>query len=357
MVSRITLRQASMMFILTTLSPAIRLFPVVCARYGGTAGWLAPIVGAAGLVAVLAVLHGLFKNGQVTNLSEAFNAALGRKIGKALLVVYLLWTLALFSLYVRYYAERLVSSLFTNVNLDFFVIAMLILVFFAARTKLTALARFSEISILIFCVVFAVFFAVLVPTLRLGNVLPVTHHDAPGILRSSLPVVSIWGYITLFFFLDIKNAGDIKKHGRNMVLILALTTALMVFLVVGSLGPDVAQRMSLPFFRASKLIDVMQPFDRFEAVLSSIWVFADFILITAFAFIIMNIIKRLFNLTQARFLSGPVVLFGYAGSFLPVSAFELERFSNSPITHAVNITLCIAIPALALWVGKIRRKV
>ena len=346
------------MFILATLSPAVRLFPTICSRYGGTAGWLAPVVGAVVPAVIITVLYAIFKNGRVRGLGEAFEAAFGKWPAKLLLIAYIAWTGILFLLYVRYYAERLTSSLFTSSGPDFFIIAMFILVFYAARAKITALARFSEISMLVFAVVFAVFFVSLLPTWKVQNVMPVTYHDALPVLRSVYPVVGIWGFITLFFFLDghIENMGDIKKHARNMILIIAGTTALMMFMVVGSLGPDTAARMPLPFFKVSKLIDIMQSFDRFEAVLSSMLVIADFILITVFVFVISSLVKKLFGLSESRYLAGPVVMLGYAGSLLiSSSAYELERFSANPLTHAVNLTFCLVIPVLALAAGRVRR--
>jgi len=346
------------MFMLATIPPAIRLFPSVGARYGGAAGWLAPVVGVIAPLVIVVILHALFKRGNFADLHDAFRASVGGFLAKVLLTAYLVWTFALFLLYVRYYAERMTASLFTSVNLDFFIIAMLLLVFFAARAKVAALARFSEISILIFAVVLAVFAISLLPTLRLGNVMPVTHYDIAPVIRSSYPIVSVWGFITLFFFLKIDNTKDIKKHGVKTALILAGATMVMLFLVVGSLGPNVAARMPRPFFQVSRLIDIMQSFDRFEAVLSSILVIADFILITAFVFIMMNIIKKLFGLREAKFLAGPIVMLGYAGSLgLAASTFELERVSNSPAMHAVNLALCLAVPAVVLAVGKVRRRV
>ena len=358
MTKGITVRQACAMFMLATMPPAIRLFPSVGARYAGAAGWLAPVIGVIVPLVLAVILHALFKSGKFTDLHEAFNAAVGGFLAKILLTLYLVWTFALFLLYVRYYAERMASSLFASVNLDFFIIAMLLLVFLAARAKLAALARFSEVAILIFAVALAVFALSLLPTLRLGNVMPVTHYDIAPVIRSSYPIVSVWGFITLFFFLKIDNAKDIKKQGVKTSLILAGATVVMLFLVVGSLGPDVAARMPRPFFQVSRLIDIMQSFDRFEAVLSSILVIADFILITAFVFIMMNIVKKLCGLSEARFLAGPIVMLGYAGSLvIAASTFELERVSNSPTPHAVNLVLCLVVPAVALAVGKARGRV
>ncbi|MCL2408647.1 MAG: spore germination protein [Oscillospiraceae bacterium] len=354
---KISTRQVYIMFILTTLSPAIALFPSFVARHGSAAGWIAPIAASVGLIAVIAVLHGLFKSGRFADLHGVFGGTFGKWSAKPLLTVYLLWTFALFLLYVRYYAERIVASMFTSVNPDFFIISMLIVVFFASRAKLSAIARFSEVAILVFAVIFAVFFVSLIPTLRAIHVLPVTHYDAVPVLRSAYPIVSVWGFITLFFFLgEHIEKPDLKSFAKKAVLILSVATALMIFLVVGSLGPDTAARMPWPFFSAAKLIDIMQSFDRLEAVLSSIWVIADFILITVFVFIITNIVKKLFNLRESRYLTGPVAMLGYAGSLLlAANTRELELFAASSTTHAVNLVLCVGVPVLALAIGKMRR--
>ena len=357
--SKISTHQVLIMFALTVLSPAIRLFPSICALGGGAAGWIAPVISVAAPLIALAVLHALFKSGKPGSLADAFDMSLGRIAGRILLALYLVWTVILFLVYVRYYAERIVSSLFPNTNPDFFIITMLALVLFVARGELKYLARFSEIALLIFAVVFALFFASLLPTFKAENVLPVTYHDALPVMRSSYPIVSIFGYITLFFFFGdyVKDKRDIRKRGVPAVLLLAGFTALMLLLVIGSLGPDAASRMPLPFFKVSKLINIMQSFDRFEAVLLSVWVVADFILIAVFAFLIMNIAKKLFALPEAKHLASPIAMLGYAGGILiATSRFELEKFSESYAAHAVNLAFCIGIPAAALAIGKLRRR-
>ena len=358
--SKISMRQLFVMFALTTLSPAIRMFLTICSRHGGAAGWLAPIVSVLVPLVIVGVLAAIFKSGKLGGMADAFDAALGRTMGKILLAIYLVWTILMFLLYLRYYVERILASLFTNTQPDFFIITMLAVVLLVARGELKYLARFSEVAVLLFAVVFALFFASLLPTFKAANVLPVTYYDALPVLRSSYPIVSVWGYITLFFFLGdyVKDKRDIKKRGIRTALTLAGLTALMVFIIVGSLGHDAAARMPLPFFKVSKLVGVMQSFDRFESVLQSVWVIADFILIAVFVFLIASMTKKLFALRQPRYLASPIVLLGYAGSLgIAASRFELERFSESYAAHIINLTLCLVIPMITLAVGKLRRTI
>jgi hypothetical protein len=114
--------------------------------------------------------------------------------------------------------------------------------------------------------------------------------------------------------------------------------------------------MAMPFFSATKLINVMQSFDKLEAVLLSVWVVSDFIIITMFVFFITHILQKLFNTAESKHLATPVVFFGYIGGiFLAASRFELETYSNSNLTLTMNITTGFVLPILALAVGKLRK--
>jgi len=357
--NKITIRQIFILFILSTFSPAIRLFTQICSDYGKIAGWTAPIISVIALFIIINVLNAFFKNNNEANLSDIFDISLGKIAGKTLLVLYLIWTILLYFLYVRYYAERLLSSIFPNTNIRFFIIIMLIMALFSARGKIETFARFSEFSILLFTFIFIVFFILLAPTVKLSNLLPITYYDAWPALKSSYPVVGIWGYITLLFFLgdNIKNKNEIKKSSKKAIWYLAIMTMLMMITVVGSLGYKNAERMPLPFFNATKLINFMQSFDRFEAVLLSAWVISDFIVITVFAKIIANIGKKLFNVSVIKYFGSPIILLGYAGSlYLATNRYELEIFSEN-VAILVNIAFCYLIPIIVLIIGKLRKKI
>ena len=357
--NKITIRQIFILFILSTFSPAIRLFTQVCSDYGKIAGWTAPIISVIALFIIINVLNAFFKNNNEANLSDIFDIVLGKIAGKTLLVLYLLWTILLYFLYVRYYAERLLSSIFPNTNIRFFIIVMLIMIFISARGKIETFARFSEYSFILFTIIFIAFFVLLMPTMKLSNLLPITYYDAWPALKSSYPVIGIWGYVTFLFFLgdNIKNKNEIKKYSKKAIWYLAIMTTLMMITVVGSLGYLNAERMPLPFFNVTKLISFMESFDRFEAVLLSAWVISDFIVITVFAKVIANIGKKLFNVSEIKYFASPIILLGYAGSlFLATNRYELETFSER-VALITNTTMCYIIPIIILIIGKLRKKI
>ena len=355
---KVSIRQIYILFLIAILSPSIRIFPNSCSEAAKTAAWVAPIISSVSYFVLYMVISAFFKKKGIHNLNDVFDAALGSIIGKILLTVYLLWSIFLFWLYIRYYAGRFLSTIFPNTDLRFFLIVMLVLVFIAARGKLETFIRFSEFAFILFVAIVLLLFVFLLPEIKLSNVYPVTYYDFFPALKASLRVSAIWGYLLLpFFFSDnFLNMDQIKKYGKQSTIFVVPMTMGLIAVVVGTVGYSVARRMPIPFFSAVKLISFIESFERFEAVMLAIWVAADFILITFFALVIMNIIKHLFSLSEVKYLATPVVSMGYIGSqYISAARFEREAVSIHFAIY-VNLILLYIVPILILFIGKLRKK-
>lgn len=356
---KITIRQVYILFILSTLSPTIRILPTSCAEVAKTAAWVAPIISSVGFIILYSVINAFFKKKNINNLSEVFNAAVGNIIGKILLTIYLIWCIVLYCLYIKYYAGRLLTSIFPNSDIRFFLVVMLAIVFMASRGKIETFVRFSEFTFLLFTLVLIAIFILLLPEVKLSNIYPVTYNDVVPAAEASIRISAIWSYLLLpFFFGDsIINKEKTKKYGKQATIWLVVFTVLILITVVGSLGPSVARRMPLPFFNSVKLITFIETFDRFESILLAVWVAADFVIISFFAVVIINIVKNLFSITETKYMATPVVLFGYIGSqYLSANRFELDLFSTK-CAIPVNLLLFFIVPITILFVGKIRKKI
>jgi hypothetical protein len=342
----------------STLSAAIRLFPSETAAISGAASWLTPLAGVVPLLLNFKVLNIMFKNNTYTNFGEVIEASLGRIMGKIIIVIFLLWMIILYFLYIRYYADRLLSSIYTSTDVRFFLLIMMLLVFMTTRGRIEAFTRFAEFSFLAFNAIMFAFFVLLLPSVKIENILPVTYYDIVPVIRASYPIAGIWCYLPLFFFIGDKvtDKGRINSYSKRTAIYLFVMNTLLIITVVGSIGPKVVQRMPLPFFNAVKVITFSELFDRMESVLLSVWVVSDFLVINSFAFIIMAICKQLFRLKEDKFLSAPLAFLGYSGSqFLTTSRFELKLFSNK-IGLPINIITCILLPFIIMIIGKLRKK-
>jgi spore germination protein (amino acid permease) len=323
------------------------------------AAWLAPLMSYMPLLVLFGALTSMFKKGRAQSLGDVFEFSIGKPAGKALLVFYLLWCVILYLLYIRYYAERLLSTIFPNTDIRFFIFVMMPLVFMAARGRFEVFTRFAELFFLVFTVIMSAFFLLLLPSVKLENLYPVTLYDLFPAAKAAYPVLAIWGYalLLLFFGEKVADKDKLSGHGKKAALFLVIMNTLIIVTVVGTIGTKVVQKMPIPFFSAIKAITVMETLNRFESVLLSMWVVSDFIVITVFALIIMRILERLFDAADVRQLSSPVALLGYSGSqYFTENRAELSAFSGK-IGLAGNLIFCFLIPLAVFVIGKLRKKI
>jgi hypothetical protein len=255
----------------------------------------------------------------------------------------------------------MLSTIFTTTDIRFFVISMMILIFLALRSRIETFARFTEIALLLFFVLFVGFFIFLIPTFKLENVWPVTYLDTLPILRASYPIIGSFCYYAFLPFIGSSIQKDMQAHKKESIIAIAflgvMTTLILVF-SIGSLGYRSAARMSLPFFSATKLINILQSFDRLEAILLSAWVVSDFIVIGMFGIILSHVLKSYFKTAAERNFATPLTFIGIVGGiFFASNRFELESFSTSVFASSMHVALGFVVPLLLLAVGKMRGKI
>lgn len=356
---KISVRQAMLLFIISTMSPAIRLFPQITAIMAGKAGWLAPLPAIIPLILLVFLVNSFFGKNKNVNLSDIYSDILGNIAGKIVVFLYIIWLLVLLSLYTRYYSERLLSSIMPDTSQVFLLISLLALVFIAARKGLVIIARANEVFFPLIIFTFLLAFLFSISDIKYRNLMNVSYIDALPVLKSSFNIVTVWGYYLLFFFFadKIQNIEYIKKFSFRGLIILFTTTFLMMIMTIGTLGSRLASHVSLPFFMVIKNISILEALDHFESILLAIWVISDFIIISMFTLIIANMFKSLLNLSHVRTTISPIVVFAGIGAlYMYGNRFELETFS-SRIAVFVNIIFEYIFPLIIFGIGKLRKKI
>lgn len=354
---KISTRQTFIVFFLLTATAAVRLFPQVAAKLAGTKGWLAPIVSIIPAILLIFMLHGFFKNNKKASLDDIFTKVLGKAIGKVVVSLYLVWILVLLALYIRYYAERIVSSIMSDTSMSFLIISILILAFFAVRNGIVPIARMVELFFIFLLTTCLIIFVLQLPQVRFENILNISYKDIWPIIKSSYAVAPIWGYITFAFFLGngINDKENIKKFGYQWLVLVSLFSLLILIVTIGVSGADVTSNMTLPFFSTVRNISLFDSINHVESIVVSIWIISDFTIITVFIYICSYIIKKLFSLSSSRPFVGPVTLLAGIGSmFLFGSRFELEVFSIR-VGLLFNSIFEYIIPAIVFGIGKLRK--
>jgi len=353
---KVSTYQIMLLFIMITLSPAIRLFPTLTVKEAKQAAWLTPAVSAAAMIVLVLIVQSFFINPDNLNLSDIYMKVLGRIPGWIIIFVHLIYIVFLTGLYVRYYAERITSSIMPETRLEFFIFVMMCLVFYVLRGGLVPFVRTVEFLYYVFVLVLLVTGLLTLPSVELTNFLPISYLDIIPVLESTHVILSIWSYfIFIFFFADkVNDREHIKKLGTRAVIGAMVLATWIIFATLGVLGQSLTARTSLPYLLSVKQISVLGMLERLESVTVALWVAADFVIITFMSYVTICIIKSLFNFTSTKTLSSPLVLLLFVISLaLARNRFELEK-ATRVLFIPLNLILGFGIPVLVFIIGKMR---
>jgi len=359
--NKISIQQLFTLALISLLTPVTRFLPSTSAESAGHAGWLVPILAALPYGLIIWCYSAIFKNDSDNapkGLADIYELVFGKVIGKAIIAFCMVWVSIVYFSQIRYYAERMVSTIFTGADMRFFIVIMMLLVFMALRGRIEAFGRFTEIVFLLMILLVIAFIVLLLPTFHVTWVLPATTADLIPSAKGMLTSFNIYGLVGYLFFIgdSVINKNHMMKKGKRAILFVAILPALIVIITLGSLGPGLVKRSTYPFFSSLKIISFLRPFDRLEAVLLSSWVVADFALIAGLAMAVSHMGRKLFSAKESKYNAAPVAIAGFVGgTFMATSRQMLELVSRSVKTTVITAIITIGLPTAALITGKLRK--
>lgn len=266
------------------LSPALRLVPSGTAELAGRAAWVSVPVALPLLIIYMYFISCFLKRRQGREgLAELALRALGKVWGRLVLGFLGLWFLLYGGFMLRSGAVRIITTIYPNSSALLFVLSMGLLGLFAALGAERSLVRSARIispavlGVLILVLSFAVV------TVRRDNLLPLTVFEVEGCLKGSLASLGV-GCISIYmcFFLS-----GLELDGERLFRKLsfwAVSVLLLLFWlnadIIGAFGHELSTRLSQPFFALVRNLVFFRSLERVEALVVSLWIFSDFILIS-----------------------------------------------------------------------------
>lgn len=351
---KISIRQALIFVFISITSPLLRILPSY-SSISKEASWIVPIVSLVFLTLYIFVLDEITKNHKDKNLSEIFEIIFGKFIGKLVTVIFLMWAIFLLALYLRYFAERYLSTIMRDAYIEFLLITILFVAYYIAKNNIEYLARMFEIFFVVITILIVGTALITFTQIKKENLLPITTYDILPILKSSVYYIGILSFMIwpFFFSTQISCKDKFKSNAFKYIFFTAIVSVLVIVSTLGSLGVEITQNFQIPFFILSKSISILDSIERIEAIYIAIWTIADVAIVVLFSKIIINILKNLFKLKSEKSTLLPILLIEYTLSlFLARNSFELFDFSD--IVGTVNVIVCVAIPVVALIIQKLR---
>ncbi|MBP3284994.1 MAG: endospore germination permease [Clostridia bacterium] len=356
---KISIRQAYIIVILALTAPSLRVIPNYVARIAKEAGWETPFLVIIPGVILVYVINSLFQKHQEDSLYEVFMSVFGKTITKIIFLVYGIWIVFLCSMYLRMFGERFVGTLLFNANMRALLGLMMIFVGIAVLKKFETLGRLSEILLLFFIILFTTVTLAILPQIHLENLYPVTYYDTLPVLKSVLPVFSLFSYITPLMILGdkISHKDKLKTYGKRALYVLAAFFLMLILSTVGLFGYSVSQQFIFPYYFVLNSVSLFGNVERLESLFISTWLASDFTIVLFFLFMAKQTAQKLLPIKKQIFYVIPLCIVIYV---LAVMVFrnvsQVEQFASN-ILYYINIGLFALIPLIALIVGKVRKVV
>jgi len=341
------------------MSPGVRFIPSFVTAKAKQAGWLAPIGALLIFIPLIYVLFAFADKYKDIPFPKIMEDICGIFLGKLLSVIYFIWLTILIAIYISFYNERLLSTILPNVKENLFIIIMIFCVIVALKKSFVAIVRMNEIVLPLFVIVFLGCVLFSLPDIDVKKFLPVSRLDVIPVAKASLGITGIWCYVPLVFLFcnAINNKQQIRQHAFSALSTVFILTVLLIVMCIGVLGPHIIESMPIPFFVAVRQIDLFNTIERIEAVVVSIWIFSDFMLIASFVLIALNTVGSIFKLDDTKAFIGVYCVFLFFLSlYLARNLFELECFSNEVYIY-LNILFAVVLPVLIFIIGRVRKKV
>lgn len=362
---KISIFQTVAIYILVSIVPVVRYFPIIMTGSARKGAWVAAILSIIPNILLVFTLHTLMnklktKDGKkIETFADVFSTVYGKVIGTIITIVYLLWTILFAAVELRLFGERLISTTFTYAPIGFFIITMLILVFFVVRGRVSNLGRFAELFLELFLLIIVFILLTASSNFNFTNFWPVTTYDAKGIAIGILRGTNVFNMFTfsMFFGDKIRDKENIKKTGMFAAITTAILGLFGIIITLGTFGEDLLPTLSQPFFMALKVINLFGVLERIEAIFITFWVVADFVLIAYNVLIASNICKQKFNLSERRIAVTPIVfIILILATIIANNYFSLQVIFTKYLAE-ISLGLGLFVPIITLGVAKVRNQV
>jgi len=336
--------------------PIARVLDRHAAGVADSAAWLTPFVAAILFVPYAFFLKKITDRFPDTPLDEINRRLFGKVLGTFINTVYFAWFLFLAGYYLCQFGKRMATTVFYNTNSAVFVSVMLLLLSLMLRFGQETLLRACSMFFFAVAAVFLLSLLLLTDNLHLEYHLPVTVSLLPGVFSGGLQVFSVMTYfITLpFFFGDVKGI-RVGRHlacGGAIALFFSLAC---IFVIVGCFSAPLVAAMPYPFYSAIKEITVFNSLERMEAIIISVMVLSDFVIITFFVLCGARIAKTSYAVKKPFPYDMLLLLVFVISLFFSRYSVHLNEISSN-IVVPINIIIGGGVPLITFAVMLFRRK-
>lgn len=294
-------------------------------------------------------------NGQP--MHKHMDAVFGRVIGPTLTLVYVIgFAYANFIMTLRNLGDFYSNAIVLRMPMEAVIFLMLVAVYAAVRSGLTAIGRSAEIMFFVIPVLYLLVTFTLLPTTHLNKLQPVFENGWKPIVHGAVPMLA-FPYAETSLYLSLvpfmKDAKQWKKAIVGSVSIAGLMYLVMLVHVIAVLSAEVAVNLTYPTYFVVRTISIVEFIERFEILVAVLWYISMFYRLCLLMFVTSHEIAGALRLRDSDSLLIPLMMIALimALTIWPNNTFWFEFLMEWSLYALIP---GIGLPAVLLAVGRIR---
>ncbi len=315
--------------LITLMSAKMLLtFPVGLVKNSGNAAWLQIIFVTAIALVMFKITVAVYK--KKINLIELIKMRTNKYVkiilGALVFAVILMNMISV----VRIFPESIKIVLLQETSSDFIFVIFIVTIFLGARYGIESIVRVNYIFLPICGILTIVFILLLAPYFKVSNLMPILGNGAKNIFVKGINGLSIFSDIIILNILlaHSKSYKTAKDSGFRAILISGAIAA-VIMLVYGLIYPyPISGEFVLPIYHLTRIIDLGNFFNRFEAVFQFAWSILMFLYGVTYLYILCFVWQITFNLKYWKPLLFPITLLIAGFSFIPESIMAANKLTT-----------------------------
>ncbi len=342
-----------------TIGSALLLIPAPTTFVAKQDGWIVMLIATIIGIFITYVMISLACLYPKQNLISILHTLLGKKLGNIIGLLYAWFFLHLSALVIRNAVDFVKAVIMPDTPITIFSIMAGILLLLSVHKGSEILGRFNE---------FITPFAIVGFWFTIVMVIPITNPDyLQPILRSGIKPLIKGAYsvlafpfaelvVFLMFIPLVSNKKHIKKVFISAGAVGGLSLTVMIFLTILVLGVKATEMSIYPTYSMARLINIANFLTRVEAVLALAYIIVIFVKIAASFYGSIIAIAQIFNLSEYRSLTFPLVIIVVTLSItLDRSIVEVVDFATTSWTP-YGLLFGFIVPLILLGLGYIKKK-
>ena len=350
------------------LSPALRFCPAAGIAAAGRAAWLSMLAALPPLLLYALFLRRFLAcRAEGEGLAELCGRAVSPRASRPLLLALALYHAFYAAFILRAGAERFITTIYPHGDPAVFILVLGSAAALAALGPSRTLVRTAKLVLPLLVATLALILFTALFSARWENLLPVTGQDLPSLLRGGLPAVDVLAAMLVLgaFLAGQTPAGSARDGGWfRFLAVAALFLSLLNAAILVSFGADLAARLTRPFFSLVRNLVFFRSVERVEALVVTLWVFPDFLLVSAALFISQRCLRlalgknapwqgeRLFSLRRGRWLIPPCALCAVLAALWMAPDQKTFLFLSDRLIPALNLGIALLALPTIYAVGK-----